>query len=206
MQASKEGDAPIGLMLRQETLGDSLILPSCSNGTPQPPAGHLNLQRHASMKCVDTSSACMGGQRQLAGHVITSDPHIPPAKRSSRRRVGRWRGWGQVGVGAGQQCFDFGVELGVARVLFPQLLGLAPDPIGISPDLLGFALDPLGIAPDLFGFFPQRGDLPLAFDRFDLEIDDGSPVEHRQPASPTRQRGEEFLPADRWGWRRGWGG
>jgi hypothetical protein len=155
------------------------------------------------MKCVDTSSACMGGERLLPGHVLTSDPRIPPAKRSSRRRVGRWWGWGQVGVGAGQQCLDFGVELGVTRVLFPQLLGLvldplglAPDPIGISPDLLGLALDPLGIAPDLLGFFPQRGDLPLAFDRFDLEIDDGSPVEHRQPASPARQGGEEFLPAD----------
>ncbi len=80
-------------------------------------------------------------------------------------------------------------------VLQPQLLGILLDQLGFFLDLLGFFLDLLGFALDLLGFVPEL--LGFALDLRDLALERvhppfvvgiASPVEHRQPQAPARQR------------------
>ncbi len=108
--------------------------------------------------------------------------HPNPPSRRARRDIGRrWRGLGRAGSVRQRERIDGGEQLPALGVLQPQLLGF-------FLDLLGFALDLLGFVPELLGFALDLRDLALERDHPPLVIGIASPVEHRQPQAPARQR------------------
>ena len=115
------------------------------------------------------------------GILTICSPHanslIPGGSRSGLGAVGCVLLWARVGAGAGKERIDFGVELVEPLDLALEL----PHPLLVRDlPLLVFCL------PLLF-FYPLLLLSPIELDISQLEVDDGSPVQHRQPTSPARQ-------------------
>jgi len=71
---------------------------------------------------------------------------IHPAGRSHLGLAGRWLRWGRVGGRAEHDCIELAVELGEPRVLFLDLLGLAPHSQGFALQLLRSQLGGVDLA------------------------------------------------------------
>ena len=80
-----------------------------------------------------------------------------------------------------QNGFELAVELGEPRVLFLDLLGLAPHSRGFGPQPLGFATQLLDLGLELLRSQPGGVDLLL-------DVGIVSPVERLQEQAPSRQR------------------
>jgi len=115
----------------------------------------------------------------MVSAALKPTARIPEGTRSGLGAVGSAPGWGRVGAGAGKERIDFGVEL-------------------VEPlDLVLELLHPLLVRNlPLLVFDPQLLLSEIELDLSQLVVDDGSPVQHRQPASPARQGGVVLLLAD----------
>jgi hypothetical protein len=103
-----------------------------------------------------------------------------PAGRSGLGLAGRWLHWGRAGGRAEHDCIELAVELGEPRVLFLDLLGLAPHSRGFGPQPLGFAPQLLDLSLELLRSLPGGVDLLL-------DVGIVSPVERLQEQAPSRQ-------------------